>query len=1124
MSNIILENYIKQNKHLLTEVAPAVGLVPVAAAWFKKAVVFAAAWYAGDKIMEWTLPPAIELATKTGVFWYDAIYKLKNGPVPRGEFKKEVYFVNKMYTGLHPSWSGVGDMLDPRKRRWTIEEYNAMKDHPYIDWDKNEEKFVINREFAMVFKRADAAMDELSKFQGDPKRDPMYRPSQWNRGRNPGGIVQYMNENYSEGPEDIIGQHGYSGLQRFIRENPWMAWKKGTGWYSVTRFPWRWYSRPKKEDYVAYDLLVAKYFQKPDHYLYGDKWKKAFAPEVRYRAVKNREMIYKYLAYVDRLGPAYGSAVPSEFRDSVIDFVDQFDPKGSLNLARNSNYRKQNEEWQPTKVVPTALSGVEWQNYQTKKAEDKRRQELGSYATIDLDSFAEYEKAEIAAKSEKAKKAKEFKENFNSQAFFDEMKEMENSDDSKVAELAKKALDDGKKIADSKSEEELGKLVDTSGDILKELPKMIQDAKKIQQYSADEKKANEMPELGTEPGPVQSVPTIDEQKRFPQPSKTVQITRGTGSTAVPKTEPEKQGQQKTQKKAKVSGKVQAVMPIDKGYPKPPKGFTDLGLGFNNGIAIRVVQYKETALMYRAKANPADFRQTVGLWNLKGQPVGYTYLSKVHFHGDFPEDPIELENNFKMSPAYKKGVKLKMPKVHKDHEAEVASQTGNAPRFNIKPPHPRAEHEVAAGASAEPFVLIHSGKSPGFEAFPKQRPNKKFTYDYQVLSNKELTVIRFTTKNFFSSKINVLYSKVNGAPIGFITDDNHVHIHSPMYGFPQVDKRGNKFIASLPVSDTQEKPKASEKPQQDDQNTEEAEAIKRLQQAEAGKVLPFDNNNKTMARIQNRLLKNPKLRKDKLNLAKIQGNLINYFTEPQKRNTFKNSKTAKKYFEQLAAQTVQEQKIPNFQVLGDGNYGDETKEAIKNFQKDMIKKKYLPPLKSSKNRKGFSNIDGLYGPNTHNNQYLKAMRDGALRKKPIGEPPKPEEPKKTAVVVTPKSAVGKKMARKAKKMDAQGDSKIDCGKFKKISYHRWYAMMVARGCLAYDRRKGEVFIPQSKKKECNLCTEGMLPKKKKPTISESILNSYFALNNKLPEQYSASAQKKHLHNFITQCCKALGIRY
>lgn len=1021
MSNIILENYIKQNKHLLIEAGPA-ALIPIAAVWFEKAVVFAAAWYAGDKFMEWALPPTIELATKTGVFWYDAIYKLKNGPVPRGDFRKEVYFVNKMYTGLHPSWSGVGDMLDPRKQRWTVEEYNAMKDHPYIQWDKNKDKFVINREFAMVFKRADAAMDELSKFQGDPKRDPMYKPSRWNRGRNPGGIVQYMNENYPEGTEDIIGQHGYSGLQGFIRENPWMAWKKGTGWYSVTRFPWRWYSRPKKEDYVAYDLLVAKYFQKPDHYLYGDKWKKAFAPEVRYRAVKNREMIYKYLAYVDRLGPAYGSAVPSEFRDSVIDFVDQFDPKGSLNLARNSNYRKQNEEWQPTKVVPTALSGVEWQNYQTKKAEDKKKQELGAYATIDLDSFAEYEEAEIAAKSAKAKKAKEFKENFDAKAFLDEMKEMENSDDPKVAELAKKALDDGKKIADSKSGEELGKLVDTSGDILKELPKMIQDAKKIQQYSADEKKANEMPELGTEPGPFQSVPTIDEQSksRFPQPSDTVKITRGTGSTAVPKTEPEKQGQQKTQKKAKVSGKVQAVMPIDKGYPKPPKGFTDLGLGFNNGIAIRVVQYKETALMYRAQANPADFRQTVGLWNLKGQPVGYTYLSTVHFHGPFPEDPIELENNFKMSPAYKKGAKLEIPKVYKDHEEET---------------------KVKKSADSTP-------KAPQGTEKPQQR------------------------------------------------------------------------------TQTPEAPKKPTETSQDDQNTEETEAVKRLQQAEAGKVLPFDNNNKTMARIQNRLLKNPKLRKDKLTLAKIQGNLINYFTEPQKRNTFKNSKTAKKYFQQLAAQTVQEQKIPNFQVLGDGNYGDETKEAIKNFQKDMIKKKYLPPLKSSKNRKGFSNIDGLYGPNTHNNQYLKAMRDGALRKKPIGKPPtpKPEKPKKTAVIVTPKSAVGQKIARQAKKMDAQGDSKIDCGKYEKISHHRWYAKMVSRGCLAYDRRKGEVFIPQSKKKECNLCTEGMLPKKKKPTISESILNSYFALNNKLPEQYSASAQKKHLHNFITQCCKALGIRY
>ena len=1080
-----LEKYILENQHLLKELGPAIPVI--AYGWVGKLIVYTTGLIFGGAVVGKIIEVSIDPVTRWANDYYNRRFAKINGAIPRGEFKKEAYLLNRNMTAPEKHWSGWGDALNPFKKRMTplqIKMFNH--DHPYIYYNKRQEKYVVHNGFVAIYKASERALKEYQELKNNKKVNPLFKMTRWNRtGEN---IIDVLNRDYPHGFDgeiSILSEHGPAGLRRFRKENPWLwhedDWtmsdgtkKKGLGWYCTTRFPWRWYNTDRTQDSISHDLLVAKYFQNRE----------------------SKEEFYKDLMrHPDRRMPrgATDARTTKELNRAYLAYTRSKGEHGK-NVA--------------TGVLMSAYKEAQFARYLSDEA---KKGFQPSWATLspEVARDARKKEEEAAEKSlQLAIKARKLKEDQELKSFLEEFDrlEVEGNENTKkvIKNIKSKALKKQKAAAKNDYKDELKNAedeIEKLENFIKEIPSIREKFQRIENgepIEHTEDKNPGIPKLGDKPLPGQSVPTIDEQSTFPKPSDTVKIVPGRDKP-TPKAEPVKS---KSEKKPKVSGKIQAVMPVDKGYPKPPKGFTDLGLGFNNGIAIRVVQYKETALMYRAKANPGEGDVTVGLWNLKGQPVGYVYLFSVHFHpldgGGFPEDPIKLEKNFKMSPAYKKGAKLKMPKVHKDHEAEKASQTDNAPRSDIKPPHPRAEHEVNQGASDEPFVLIHSGKTPEFEAFPKQRPNKKFTYDYQALSNKELTVIRFTTKNLFSSKTNILYSKDNGAPIGFITRNNQVHIHSPMNGFPQVDERGKRFIASLPVSDTEEKPEASEKPQQDtqvpeapkkateapqdDQSTEAAAATKRLEQAEAGKKLAFDNNNKTMARIQKRLLRDPKLRKDKLTLAKIQGNLINYFEpDPRTKETFKNSSTAKKYFQQLDSQTVQEQKIPSFQVLGDGDYGDETKEAIKAFQRDMIKKGFLDPLKSSKKRKGFSNIDGLYGPNTHNNQYLNAMRQGKLRKKPVID----KKEKKAPVIVKPETPQANKLIKKAKLADKKKGTKINCGEFRKISFERWMAIMVARGCIAYDREYGENYIPAELKAKCRLCTDKMRPKGTEKTSQQNV---------------------------------------
>ena len=479
----------------------------------------------------------------------------------------------------------------------------------------------------------------------------------------------------------------------------------------------------------------------------------------------------------------------------------------------------------------------------------------------------------------------------------------------------------------------------------------------------------------------------------------------------------------------------------KNYPKPPKPLKDLGIGINNGLAIRIVKFKNFALMYRAKMDLSDSVRVeeIGFWDLKGQPVAYLWMGSIHFHtldnGQFPEKAMQLEDSFKKSSAYTRALqmKLKMPKVHKDHEAELKAI--KAKSDNIKPPFERADHEIENGASPVPFALVHRGKTPGFEAFPEVRPGRKFTYDYQVLSNKKLTIIMFTGKNPFSEKKNLLYSKATGKPIGFITRDNQAHIHSPMSGFPQIDKIGMQFIASLPTSPSKGKeadirnqrpqipagdpkipapiaipkdlPKVLPPPrlkkndslgprksvksaparatkskkrrvippppiaaaakdlkkQAPDQKAADSKKIDKA--AVAQPVTNFLTKDKSVAALKAALgaseqgySKNQlKIIQKRLNrdyeippLSRIQGNLnkLGYFEGETK--TFATERFA----------NLEEQARGQIRI-GDNKYGDETYEAIKKLQTALIARGFLKPIKDEGE---YTNIDGLYGPNTH----------------------------------------------------------------------------------------------------------------------------------------------------------------
>ncbi len=444
----------------------------------------------------------------------------------------------------------------------------------------------------------------------------------------------------------------------------------------------------------------------------------------------------------------------------------------------------------------------------------------------------------------------------------------------------------------------------------------------------------------------------------------------------------------------------------KNYPKLPEdsGLQDLGVGINNGLAIRIVKFKDFALMYRAEEDLSRMAKEIGFWNLKGEPVAYLWMGSIHRHpnaadGSFPEKTIRLEDEFKKSAAYKKALemKLKMPKVHKDHEAEEASQTDNTAKVNNnQTTFPRAPHEIENGMSAEPFVLVHSGKTPGFETFPQLNPGKMFTYDYQVLSSKELTVIRFTTKNLFSSRNDILYSKVTGEPIGFINRDNTVHIHSPMNGFPQVDERGKRFIASLPTSSPKgrEKDIRNQRPQipadlpkvvppprlgsNDELGSKTTSATATTMKQVPSDFMKYKISKALIRKMNEGEKQNYSLRKLEIvqaklirdhglpSLNKIQGNLIRYFEGGGKGSeTFKGK--------------LEEQKRKSTQILGDNDYGEETRDAIMAFQEALIARGFLNPQKSSEEFSGYTNKDGLYGPNTHK-MWKKATQHGLYDEK------------------------------------------------------------------------------------------------------------------------------------------------
>ncbi len=397
--------------------------------------------------------------------------------------------------------------------------------------------------------------------------------------------------------------------------------------------------------------------------------------------------------------------------------------------------------------------------------------------------------------------------------------------------------------------------------------------------------------------------------------------------------------------------------------------------------------------------------------------------------------------------------------------------------------------------------------------------------YSVVWSDGKTNIAIPTAKARSPVDNNYYDiayKLDGTPVGFLKDDTVMIDNGALAKQKRFEKVtppfDNEFfdLTVSPPADrrlAKKDSKSKDSPEQSDKAEEESANL--LKQAEAGRALPFDKNNKTMGRIQNSLLKKPTLKKAKLTLAKIQGNLINYFEDPQTSSTFEDSLSAQKYFKQIENQeAVKEQRIPNFQVLGDGNYGDETKEAIKNFQKDMIKKGKLKPLKDSPGRKGFSNIDGLYGPNTHKDQFLPAQKAGLLRTKPIQKAVAKEKETGNSEVVTKDSDTGKKLVKKAAILQKTKRTRVNLGKdCGKIPFAKWMRMMIAKGCIHLDTKKGKKFIPPEKKKECQLCTRNLKKKvKEKPeTFKPFKVAGYTATSNKISYeiQYASTQGKRKL---------------
>ena len=114
----------------------------------------------------------------------------------------------------------------------------------------------------------------------------------------------------------------------------------------------------------------------------------------------------------------------------------------------------------------------------------------------------------------------------------------------------------------------------------------------------------------------------------------------------------------------------------------------------------------------------------------------------------------------------------------------------------------------------------------------------------------------------------------------------------------------------------------------------------------------------LKRIQRDLIDPPSVPK----LEEIQGNLFRFYKKGGEL-TFASKKSLRK----------EQKKV--LRKLGDNKYGKETKEAIEGLQEFLIARGFLEPQKTGE-FEGYTNRDGLYGPNTHK-AWLKARRHGAF---------------------------------------------------------------------------------------------------------------------------------------------------
>lgn len=1095
-----LEKYILENQHILE-----VAFIPVLAyGWVGHLIVATTGLIFGGAVIGVAIEklgvPYAGLVADTWNDWYDSQFEEENGSQPKGQFKKEAWWMNKTKTAPKEYWSGWGDALNPWKNRWSKLQIEMFKDHPYIYWSNKKRKFKVNHSFAKAYRAAEVAMKEYGDLRNDKSRNPLYKiHKKWNpRGIN---VIDHLNKLYPGGFEDInAGERpelDAAAKRDFVKEFPWMAHNpKQGGWYCVTRFPWRWNATDRSQDYISHDILVAKFFQREEGRI--DLYRKQTErdlPSSDTDARKNHDLIYLYLAYIGQEKAQENIGRRNDYAKRMLQHIKKY-----ISRNKDLNFRYKFPDDGPSKVVPSAMPDVQYARYRADKAPPER-----SYATLDPKWVKKMEAEDRARAKKRIIRANKVKQNQDLRNFIEKIEDLKINGNENTKKVIKKIesnvasknipfsnkespLTKREGVAIDKSIEEMEKLVD-------KIPDLIDYFDRIESGEPIEKSSSPIPKLGDKPLPGQSVPTIDEQA------------------------------------AKAGGVWNSRDPW---LATDASGTTAEG-SFNIVVALYVNEKQEAIFIEQDRS-----AAVVKIYDVKGNGIGWQDKQGVHLHpnakGQLPPE-VKIDYSFESDKNAKDIQALKAP-ARKSHEEETkvnkraqrgqrrqavspakkTSSTAKYKNYTID----SKEGEVILTIEAD--AAITGGKLEFLPNPQPETPQKVFIFVVKGITPPPNDGVAILGDKIYPGgpdiSIHAGQQKYPGDMLVTISFKNEVDTD----GLSLILQAAEKSAVNIDGSD-----KVSiffPKIQDSTQNTssknverpkKENEANARLEQAEKGKTLPFDKNNKIMARIQKRLLRSPKLRGDRLTLAKIQGNLINYFEpDPREKTTFENSNTAKKYFQQLDSKTVQEQKIPSFDVLGDGNYGDETKEAIKAFQRDMIKKGFLGPLKSSKKRKGFSNIDGLYGPNTHNNQYLEAMRKGKLRKRPKID--KKEE--KAPVIVKSGSPQANNLIKKAKQADKKKGEKIDCGKFKKISFARWMAIMVANGCIYYDRKHGKNYIPAEKREQCRLCTNKM--KSSDPVKKESVLEAYFSANLNLSNSYDSVLEEMHLDNFLKQCFDVLDI--